>query len=140
MIELNDFRKLLIHRVLRPDTYPLKLHEYTNKMLEITFSTWNWETLFDSDDDNCIIINIDNNLDIPISSKINKLYDNLVFLAKKNETTIIVLNCDSLSANEFNEEKDKIENGLLILKNVELASGEVLLSIKATLQHLKGLF
>ncbi len=139
MIELNDFRKLLVHRILRPDTYPLKLHEYVNKMLDITFIACDWETLFDSDDHNCIIINIDNNSDISISTKINKLYENIAFLAKKNETAVIVLNCDNLSAYEFNEEKSKIENGLLILKNVDLANGDVLLSIKATLQQLNGL-
>ena len=139
MVELNEFRKLLVHRVLRPDTYAVKLHSYVNKMLDLKLDTWKWKDLFNNDNNKCIIINMDKNTDISITSTINRIHQNLDLLAKKYKTSVILLNCDNLSVDDFNDEKEKIQSGLFILKNIHLASKDILSCIKSTCDSLSGL-
>ena len=104
-------------------------------MLEINLTAWKWDDLFSSENHKCIIINMDKNSDISISSTANKVYQNLSSLANKYKMPVLLLNCDNLSINDFNEEKNKIENGLLVLKNFHLANQELLNSINATILH-----
>jgi hypothetical protein len=140
MVELNEFRKLfLVHRVLRPDTYAVKLHSYVNKMLDLKLDTWKWKDLFNNDNNKCIIINMDKNTDISITSTINRIHQNLDLLAKKYKTSVILLNCDNLSVDDFNDEKEKIQSGLFILKNIHLASKDIFNCIKSTCDSLSGL-
>ena len=137
MVELNDFRKLLIHRVLRPDTYQSKLHDYVNKMLDIQLIPLKWNDII-KNAKQCIIINLDKKSDIEVFSTINKLHQNLTAMAKKYEIPLVMLNCDNLNVVELNEEKEKIQSGLLVLKNIHLANEDVFDSIKSTCQFLNG--
>lgn len=122
MVDLSEFRKLLIFRILRPDAYIVKLHQWVQESLNIEPTEYEWKKIF-RERSKVVIINA------PIDSLDNGVYDmhkRLFLLFESYNEKKIVYNCNNLSINELKADVGKLKKGFLILKNIHLASEELL--------------
>lgn len=138
MVELNEFRKLLVYRVLKPDIYLIKLEQYVNNMLQLKLNSLKWKDIVYKTM-KPIIINMDKNVDYSITSASIKIDKLLNSIAKKREISIKYLNCDNLTVTDLSNEIEKMKSGILLIKNLHLANRDVLEFIKSLCDYIGGL-
>ena len=69
----------------------------------------------------------------------SRIHKNLFEIAKRFNQKIHALNCNFLSGNELKSElKNVSENGILLLKNLHLASNDVIEFVKKICSILNG--
>ena len=131
MVELNDFRKLILHKVLRPDSYITFLNDYVCHSLELKLNEPNWQTVFENPLFKSIVINMGSQSNISNSSSMSRIHKNLFFIAQKNNHKITALNCNFLTLTELRVEIKGVQDGFVLLKNAHLASKDVTDFIKS---------
>lgn len=138
MVELNDFRKLVLHKVLRPDSYIVFLNEYVCKSLELVLEEPNWNFVFQNPWVKSIIINMGSKSNISNTSSMSRIHKNLFEIAKHNKQKITALNCNFLTLTELRVETKNIKEGYLLLKNAHLASKDITDFIKSICDNLNS--
>jgi hypothetical protein len=138
MMELNDFRKLILHKVLRPDSYIVKLNDYVNQSLELSIKEPSFRFVFENPLFKSIIINMGSQSNISNTSSMSRIHKNLYQILNKNNQKFVALNCNFLTLTELRVEIKNIEEGFILLKNVHLASQDIIESIKYFCDSLHG--
>jgi hypothetical protein len=129
-VELNDFKKLIVTKVLRPDAYISILNDYVLKTLELKINEPNWSQVFENPIFKSIIINMGSKSNISNTSSMSRIHKNLFEVAKRQQKKITTLNCNFLTLSELRAEIKNVNDGFVLLKNVHLASSDVIDFIK----------
>jgi hypothetical protein len=129
-VELNDFRKLILFKVLRPDAYIVLLNEYVIKSLELRITEPSWTFVFQNPLFKTVVVNMGSKSNISNTSSMSRIHKNLFEIAKRNGQKITALNCNFLTLNELSVEIKNVSEGFVLLKNVHLATADVIEHIK----------
>ena len=138
MVELNEFRKLILHKVLRPDSYIAFLNDFVCKSLELKLNEPNWNIVFENPLFKSIIINMGSQSNISNTSSMSRIHKNLFQIAKNNNQKITSLNCNFLTLTELRVEIKNVQDGFVLLKNAHLASSDVTDFIKSLCDMVNG--
>lgn len=130
LVELNDFRKLILHKVLRPDSYIVVLNEYVNTTLQLKLEEPNWNFVFQNPLFKSIVINMGTKSNISNSSSMSRIHKNLFQIARHNDQTFTALNCNFLTLSDLRVVIKNVKDGFVLLKNVHLASKDIIDFIK----------
>ncbi|RNA04920.1 dynein beta ciliary-like, partial [Brachionus plicatilis] len=130
-IELNEFRKLILYKVLRPDTYIIVLSEYVNKSLEFSPKEIDFNFVFQNEIFKSIIINMGSKSNISNTSSMSRIHKNLFKIVKQYNQTLTALNCNFLSLSELRVAVKNVKDGFVLLKNIHLASKDSIDFIKS---------
>jgi hypothetical protein len=131
MVELNDFRKLILHKVLRPDSYVVFLNDFVTKSLELKLNEPSWDFVFQNPLFKSVIINMGSQSNISNTSSMSRIHKNLFQIAKSNNQKITALNCNFLTLTELRVEIKNVQDGFVLLKNAHLASKDITDFIKS---------
>jgi hypothetical protein len=138
MVELNDFRKLIIHKVLRPDSYVVFLNEYVNKSLELELDEPAVGFVFQNPLFKSVIINMGSKSNMSLTSSMSRIHKNLFQIGKNHGLKIIALNCNFLTLSELRLVIKDAQDELVLLKNVHLASKDILDYVKVVCNSLNS--
>jgi hypothetical protein len=138
MVELNDFRKLIIHKVLRPDSYVVFLNEYVNKSLELELDEPAVGFVFQNPLFKSVIINMGSKSNMSLTSSMSRIHKNLFQIGKNHGLKIIALNCNFLTLSELRLVIKDAQDELVLLKNVHLASKDILDYVKIVCNSLNS--
>ena len=138
VVELNDFRKLLVYKVLRPDSYLSVLNDYVNKSLGFSLEEPTWEKVFQNPVFKSYIINMGSQSNLSNTSSMSRIHKNLVVTAKQKKQSLKILNCNFLNLSELRTAVKDMKDGYLVLKNMHLASEDLVSYIKTVCEDLNG--
>ncbi|CAF0814108.1 unnamed protein product [Brachionus calyciflorus] len=136
MVELNDFRKLILHKVLRPDSYIIILSDYVNKSLDFKLQEPDWNFVSQNPLFKSIIVNMGSKSNISNTSSMSRIHKNLFKIAKEHNQKITALNCNFLTLSELRVVVKNVTEGFVLLKNVHLACRDTIDFIKSLCQSL----
>lgn len=139
MIELNEFRKLILHKVLRPDSYIIVLSEYVNKSLDFSTKEIDFKFVFLNELFKSVIINMGSKSNISNTSSMSRIHKNLFKILKHYNQTLTALNCNFLSLSELRVAVKNVKEGFILLKNIHLASRDSIDFIKSLCNSINGL-
>ncbi len=126
-VGLNDFKKLIVTKILRPDLYMSTLNNYVKKSLTFELDHPDWNYLFDNPNYNSIIINQGTQSNISSCSSINRIHRNFY---KLNEMTtkapIVELECSLQQLGDIQAVVRNVKDGFLLFKNVQLATPQII--------------
>ena len=131
IVELNEFRKLILSKVLRPDAYIQFLNDYVKKSLDLKLNEPDWSFVFDNPLYKSVIINMGSQSNISNTSSMSRIHKNLFEIAKNNKQKITGFNCNFLTLTELRVEIKNVKEGFVLLKNAHLASSDVVDFIKS---------
>lgn len=137
-VDLNEFRQLIIKKVLRPDSYIVFLNDYVTKSLELKLDEPNWTFVFQNPLFKSLIVNMGSKSNMSNTSSMSRIHKNLFQIAKHNNMKMNTLNCNFLTLNELMMVVKNAKDELLLLKNVHLASKDVLDYIKVVCNSLNS--
>jgi hypothetical protein len=137
-VELNEFKKLMLLKVLRPDVYTIFLDEYVNKELHIRTEEPKWRFIFQNQIFKSVVINMGSKSNISNTSSMSRIHKNLFQIAKSNDIKIASLNCNYISLTELRLIVKEVTEGFVLMKNVHLASKDILDFIKALCDKING--
>jgi hypothetical protein len=123
---LNSFRKLIVHKVLRPDSYVIVLDDYVNSSLELEANEPDWSFIFKNTLYKSIVINMSSESNITNMSSMSRIHKNLFQIAKQSDCSISALNCSSLTLNELSVAVKNAKEDLILLKSLHLASSDII--------------
>lgn len=130
-MELNSFRKLIVNKVLRPDAFIARLNEYVSQSLEFKVVEPSWSFVFENPLFKSIIINMGTKSNISNTSSMGRIHKNLFQIAKfNNNRRVTALNCNFLTLSELRVAIKNATDELVLLKNVHLASKDLIDYIK----------
>lgn len=138
MIELSEFRRLILHKVLRPDTFIIVLSEYVNKSLDFKPKEIDFNFLFQNDLFKSIIINMGSKSNISNTSSMSRIHKNLFKIVAQYNQTLVALNLNFLSLSELRVAIKNVKEGFILLKNIHLASKDSIDYIKSLCNSFNG--
>lgn len=131
MIELNEFRKLILNKVLRPDTFIIVLSEYVNNSLNFKPKEIDFNSVFQNELFKSIIINMGSKSNISNTSSMSRIHKNLFKIVKQYNQSLVALNLNFLSLSELRVAVKNVKEGFILLKNIHLASKDSIEYIKS---------
>jgi hypothetical protein len=136
-IDLNDFKKLIVYKVMRPDSYVIALNEYVNKSLNLKLEQPSWDFIFNNPIYKSIIINMGSQSNLSNSSSMSRIHKNFYKINQANgNSKVISLNCTFLSLEEIKADIREATEGFVLLKNIDSSSLEVIDYVKQLCQAL----
>ena len=114
------------------------LNNYVNKSLELKVEEPTWEKVFLNPLFKSFIINLGSQANSTSMSSMSRIHKNLIIAAKQKNQTLKILNCNYLSLSELRVEAKSVSSGYLMLKNVHLASNDVIGYIKTLCEILNS--
>ena len=121
---------MILFKVLRPDAYIVLLNDYVCKLLDLKIDRPQWESVFMNPHFKTIIINMGSKSNISNTSSMSRIHKNLFEIAKHNNQKITTLNCNFLTLTELRVQAKSVQDGFVLLKNVHLATNDVIEFIK----------
>lgn len=140
MVELNDFRKLILNKVLRPDSYIVVLNDYVNKSLDLKLEEPSWDFVFQNPLFKSIVINMGSKSNISNTSSMSRIHKNLFQIAKHSNQKLTALNCNFLTLSELRVVVKNVSDGFILLKNVHLACKDIIDYIKSLCNSINSNF
>ena len=137
---MNEFRKLIVYKVLRPDSYVYVLNEYVNKSLQLSFEQPDWAFVFENPLFKSIVVNMGTQSNVSNSSSMSRIHKNLFLIAAQHQQKITTFNCNFLSLSELCAEIKNVQEGFVLLKNTHLASKDVIDYIKKLCDDINCIF
>ena len=122
---------MIIHKVLRPDSYITALNDYVNQALDLKLEEPSWEFVFNNPHYKSLIINMGSYSNISNSSSMNRIHKNLYVINEMNGNhKIAVINCTFLNLDEIKAELKEVVDGFVLFKNIDLATKEIIEYVK----------
>ncbi len=135
-IDLNSFRALIVHKVLRPDTYTTALSLYVNKTLHLELQQPSWEFIFANPTYKTIIINCGTRDSIHqcLVYNVHGTFHQANKLIGGNQPTVD-LDCTLATISEIQTALKQVSTGFVLLRNVHVATPEMVTIIQHTCEE-----
>jgi hypothetical protein len=140
IVELNEFRKLLIFKVMRPDCFTSVLNDYVKSSLDINKIEPDWNFAFGNPIFKTVVINMGSSSNISNSSSLSRIHKNIFEICQRLKINIKSINCNLINLTELKTETNDIKDDYVIFKNVHLASPDIIDYIKNLSDKLNGIF